>query len=61
VKYVFGVCIFCPHFDILWFDIILHSVHSCRGFFSPKLNKTHTSHFDIHRRQVGRDRVGKNV
>ena len=22
VKHVFGVCIFCPHFDILWFDII---------------------------------------
>jgi hypothetical protein len=38
VKHVFGVCIFCPHFDILWFDIILHSVHSCRGFYFPKLN-----------------------
>jgi hypothetical protein len=36
VKHVFGVCIFCPHFDILWFDIILHSVHSCRGFLLPK-------------------------
>ena len=33
VKHVFGVCIFCPHFDI-----ILHSVHSCRGFYFPKLN-----------------------
>ena len=38
VKHVFGVCIYCPHFDILWFDIILHSVHSCRGFYFPKLN-----------------------
>ena len=38
VKHVFGVCVFCPHFDILWLDIILHSVLSCRGFYFPKLN-----------------------
>ena len=33
VKHVLGVCISCPHFDILWFDIILHSVHSCSGVY----------------------------
>ena len=35
-KHVFGVGIFCPHVDTLWFDIILHSVHSCRGFLLLK-------------------------